>query len=105
MNVIQLKSEEELEKTLLGKGILTIWVDWSIGFLNCKKLIQYLEENNSKETVYVINTDLISRENWEKFFGVLLHGWGEIFVFDKGKILSAYTGKESFEEFKKNFHH
>ncbi len=100
---ISLHTAVELEKCLPGSGILTIWVDWSPGFLNCKNLYRFLEENNYTSPVYEINIDSFPREKQIELLGLALYGWGEIFVFEKGKILHSFLGKDSFEKFKEGY--
>lgn len=100
MNQISITTIPELEKRLSGKGILTVWVDWSIGKYNCKRLYQFLEERKYPHPVYEIDIDIFPHEKQLQLLGIALHGWGEIFVFDNGKIISSYLGKDSFEKFK-----
>ena len=81
-------------------GVITIWVNWSIGYLNCKYSIEYLHDKNYQGHIYIIDTDLIQADFQKNVLKSRINGWGEIFVIKNGQVIESFLGKESSVAFK-----
>lgn len=100
-NISILENVEQIAIEKIKEGILTFWVTWSPGFLNCVKAIKLLQEKNYSEQIIIIENDSVPTSFQKKTFGrVALHGSGEIFIIENGKIVNEFIGKESFANFK-----
>jgi hypothetical protein len=86
----------------ITEGIVTVWASWSgPALVNCIQTIKYLYSLNYPGKIYIVdNDDFNSPEKNDDFFGMVLHGWGEIFVIKDGLITNEFLGKESFSRFK-----
>jgi hypothetical protein len=103
-NIIIIENTDQLHIDKIKNGVVTIWVTWSPGFLNCINAIRHLHDKQYQGQIIVIDNDTVSIEFQIKTFGKrLLHGWGEIFFIKNGKVVKEFTGKESSIEFKSIF--
>ena len=80
---------------IVKDGIIMIWVNWSIGYLNCKYSIQYLQDKKYQGEIYIMDTDSIQADFQKNVLKSKLHGWGEIFVIKDGQVTESFLGKES----------
>ncbi|KKP52845.1 MAG: hypothetical protein UR43_C0010G0036 [candidate division TM6 bacterium GW2011_GWF2_33_332] len=100
-NISILENIDQLTIDKVADGILTIWVTWSPGFLNCVNAVKLLQDKNYSGQIIIIDNDSVPVDFQKRTFGrVALHGWGEIFEIKDGKIVNEFVGKESAKIFK-----
>jgi hypothetical protein len=99
-NITIVDDIQQLKIGDIKDGVIMVWVNWSIGYLNCKYSIEYLQSKNYQGQIYIVDTDSIQADTRKNIFKSKLNGWGEIFVIKSGQITDSFVGKESFVAFK-----
>ncbi len=99
-NITIVDDIEQFKIDTVKDGVIMVWVNWSIGYLNCKYSIEYLQDKNYQGQIFIIDTDSIQADTRKNIFNSKLHGWGEIFLIKHGQIIESFLGKESSVAFK-----
>lgn len=86
---------------LLDNSLLIAFASWSgTALSNFTQTIKLINERCYKGQIVIIDIDEMTSDLQIKTFGEVSHGWAEIFVVEKGKVIERFLGASCFEKFK-----
>jgi hypothetical protein len=98
-NLRILENHDEIDITNIKSGVFITWPTWSTGNINCINAINHLYSEAYKGKIIVIDVDRLPDTYKTTTLGQQLHGWGEIFLIDNGRITKSFCGKDSAAKF------
>jgi len=99
-NITIVEDVEQFKIDDIENGVIMVWVNWSVGYLNCKYSIECLQDKKYSGQIFIIDIDTIQADFQKTVLKSRLNGWGEIFLIKNGQVIESFLGKESSIAFK-----
>jgi hypothetical protein len=82
-------------------AVLLLYAQWShLAKDNCTETLRTLYKIHYPGEIIIIDVDCMTPEFQISNFGEATHGWGEIYIVQRGEIVKKFLGKDSLGKYK-----